>query len=135
MTSTAVRRLTTAGRILLGLPLIVNGLNGFLHLLPEPAPSLPDGAMAFVGALASSGYMLPLIAGTHLVVGILLLTNRFVPLALALLAPFLVNSVAFHAFLERSGLPVALMFTAVEVGLVIQYRRAFLPMLAARAIV
>jgi hypothetical protein len=135
MTSTAVRRLTTAARIVLGLPLFVNGLNGFLHFLPEPAPSLPPGAMAFVGALVSSGYMLPLIAGTHLLAGSLLLANRFVPLALALLAPFLVNSLVFHGFLEPSGLPVALAFTAIEVCLAIRYRKAFQPMLAARAIV
>src|SRR5690606_6675491 len=88
--------------------------------------------MAFAGALAETGYMLQLIAVTHLIVGGLLVLNRFVPLALALFAPFIVNSIAFHAFLERSGLPMAFVFLALELYLVWVYRHAFRPMLAAR---
>jgi hypothetical protein len=67
-----------------------------------------------------------------LVVGALLLLNRFVPLALALFAPFIVNSLAFHFFLERTGLPMALIFAGFELYLAWVYRAAFRPMLAAR---
>ncbi len=70
--------------------------------------------MAFLGALIQTGYMTQLIAATHLVVGVLLLANRFVPLAIALFAPFIVNSIAFHSVLERSGLPMAMVFLALE---------------------
>jgi uncharacterized membrane protein YphA (DoxX/SURF4 family) len=119
-------------RWLLGLPLCIFGLNGFLNFFPPPATPLPERAMAFVGALADSGYMLPLIAVTQLVVGVLLISNRFVPLALALLAPFIVNSVAFHLALEHSGLPMAGVFLAMELYLAWCYRAAFRPMLAAR---
>jgi hypothetical protein len=76
--------------------------------------------------------MMQLIGTTQLIVGVLLLVNRFVPLALALLAPFLVNSVAFHIFLEPSGLPMTMIFVALEVYLAWAYRNAFRPMLAAR---
>ena len=89
--------------------------------------------MQFAGALANSGYMLPLIGATHLFVGVLLLVNRWVPLALVVLAPFLVNSVAFHLFLERSGLPMALVFTALELYLAWVYRRAFRPLFETQA--
>jgi hypothetical protein len=65
-------------------------------------------------------------------VGVLLLVNRFVPLALALFAPFMVNSIAFHIFLEHSGLPMAAVFLALELYLAWSYRAAFRPMLAAR---
>jgi uncharacterized membrane protein YphA (DoxX/SURF4 family) len=119
-------------RILLGLPLLVFGLNGFLNFIPPPSTPLPPGAAAFAEALVKSGYMMQLIAATHLVVGILLVANRFVPLALALLAPFLVNSVAFHLVLEPSGLVMSLVFCALELYLVWAYRAAFRPMLAAR---
>jgi hypothetical protein len=77
----------------------------------------PSKAAAFTGALMK-------------IVGTLLLANRFVPLALALLAPFVVNSVAFHAFLERSGLPVAFTVLALLVYLAWSYRKAYRPMLA-----
>ncbi len=132
MNASFTRHLPTVARILLGLPLFVFGLNGFLNFIPPPATPLPAGAMAFAGALVNTGYMMQLIGATHLIVGVLLLTNRFVPLALALLAPFIVNSLAFHFFLERSGLPMAAVFLAFELYLAWSYRRAFAPMLAAR---
>lgn len=126
------RYLPVIARILLGLPLLVFGLNGFLNFIPQPETPMPEAAMAFASALVASGYMMKLIAITHLVVGALLLLNRFVPLALALFAPFIVNSIAFHIFLERSGLGMACVFLAFELYLAWVYRAAFRPMLAAR---
>ena len=126
------RHLPTVARILMGLAFFVSGLNGLLHFLPEPKPVLPEGATAFATALVKTGYMMPLIFGTQLIVGALLLVNRFVPLALALIAPFIVHAVAFHLFLEPSGRPVALAFLALEIYLAWAYRKAFRPMLAMR---
>jgi uncharacterized membrane protein YphA (DoxX/SURF4 family) len=126
------RHLPTVARILMGLPFFVSGLNGFLNFLPQPSMTLPPGAVAFAEALVKTGYMMPLIFGTQLIVGALLLANRFVPLALALIAPFLVNALAFHLFLEPSGRPVVLAFLALEIYLAWVYRRAFRPMLAMR---
>jgi len=126
------RHLPTVARLLLGLPLLVFGLNGFLNFIPPPPTPLPAGAAAFAGALVNSGYMMQLIGATHLAVGAMLVSNRFVPLALALFAPFMVNSVAFHLFLEHSGLAMALIFLAFELYLAWAYRSAFRPMLAAR---
>jgi len=126
------RHLPTIARILLGLPLVVFGLNLFLNFIPQPTKPMPEAVTAFVGALMKSGYMMPLIGVTQLIVGVLLLLNRFVPLALALLAPFIVNSIAFHVFLEPSGLPMACVFLALELYLAWAYRNAFRPMLAAR---
>lgn len=128
----ALRYATAAVRILMGLPLVVFGLNGFLNFIPPPSTPLPAGAAAFAGALVESGYMMQLIGITQLVVGLLLLANRFVPLALLLFAPFIVNSVAFHTFLEHTGLPMALVFLAFELFLAWAHRRAFRPVLSAR---
>ena len=74
--------------------------------LPAEPPE-PASAGAFLGALFSTGYMFPLIKGTETLAGALLLSNRFVPLALTLLAPVLVNIVAFHVFLAPAALPLA----------------------------
>ena len=126
------RRLPIIARWLMGFPLLVFGLNGFFNFIPQPSTPLPENALTFATALAKSGYMMQLIGGTQLAVGVLLVTNRFVPLALALFAPFMVNSVAFHLFLEPSGLPMVGVFAALELYLAWAYRQAFRPMLAAR---
>ena len=127
------RYLPAIARVLLGLPLVVFGLNAFLNFFPPPPPdALPPAALAFAGALMKTGYMMPLIGTTQLVSGLLLLANRWVPLALALFAPFIVNSVLFHIFLEHSGLPMAGIFAALELYLAWVYREAYRTMLAPR---
>lgn len=125
------RRLPTIARILLGLIFAFFGLNGFLNFLPQPK-DLPPAVMDFLGALMKTGYMIPLIMGTQLLVGILLLVNCFVPLALALIAPIIVGIIAFHIFLAPSGIAPGAVVLVLELYLVWAYRRVFRPMLAMR---
>src|SRR5512133_3100007 len=127
-----VRHLPAVVRVLLGLLFFVSGLNGFLNFLPQPSAPLPPGPVAFINPHVKTGYMLPLISATQLIVGVLLLSNRFVPLALALLAPFMVNSIAFHVFLEPSGRPMAFIVLALQLYLVWVYRESYRSMLTAR---
>jgi hypothetical protein len=124
------RKIATAARILQGAAFLVFGLNGFFRFLPMPPP--PPAAGAFFGALFATGYMLPLIKGTEVVVGALLLSNRFVPLALTLIAPVIVNIVAFHSFLAPAGLALPLVLLATELVLAYSYRAVFAPMLKAK---
>lgn len=119
-------------RILLGLALTVFGLNAFLNFIPQPETPFSERAAVFVSALMESGYMMELIGGTQLLAGVLLLANRFVPLALLLLAPFLVNALAFHIFLEPSGLPMAIVFVVLELYLAWVHRAAWRPLFIAR---
>lgn len=126
------RHVATGARVLLGLVFFVCGLDGFLHVLPQPTEPPSEGAMALAVALLKSGYMFPLIKGTEVAVGALLLANRFVPLALVLIAPVLVNIFAFHAFLAPSGLALASVLVALELTLAWVHRSAYRPLLAVR---
>src|ERR1044072_7888326 len=83
-------------RILLGIIFVVFALNGFLPFLSQP--EMPQAANAFFGALAASGFMLPLLFATQLVGGALLLLGM-VPLGVLVLTPVIVHIVAFHVFL------------------------------------
>ena len=123
--------LTAIVRFLMGALFLLFGLNGFLHFLPQPK-TMPEGSMAFAGALMSTHYMFPLIMGTQLLVGVLLLLNLFVPLALALIAPVIVNIIAFHIFLDPAGIGPGLVVLAMEIYLAWAYRKAYRPMLAMR---
>src|SRR5229473_1238917 len=98
---------TLIARLLLGLTFLVFGLNGFLNFL-NMGP-LPSGlAGQFIIALAASHYYW-VIAGLQVAGGVLLLVNRFVPLALVLLGPVIVNIFFFHLFMDRGGLPLAIL--------------------------
>lgn len=122
-------KIATAARFLLGAIFFVFGLNGFLNFLP--APPLEGAAAGFVGGLAASGYMFPLIKGTEVVVGIALLANRFVPLALTVLAPISINIFLFHAVLAPAlGLP--LLILAAQVFLAWFHREAYAQVLRSR---
>jgi uncharacterized membrane protein YphA (DoxX/SURF4 family) len=129
------RHLPTVGRILLGFPLVVFGLNAFANFMPPPPPgTFAPSAEAFGQALRNTGYMMPLIGITQLLAGLLLLTNRWVPLALVLLAPLFVNIIAFHVCLEHTGLPMAAVFCALELALAWHSRRAYRDLLRPRPI-
>jgi hypothetical protein len=121
----------TAARIVHGGAFLLFGLNGFFQFLPQPPA--PEPAQQFLGALAATGYMFPLIKGTEVAVGALLLSNRFVPLSLVLIAPVLVNILAFHAFLAPAGLALPMVLLATELVLAWGYRDAFRPLLRAIA--
>jgi hypothetical protein len=76
--------------------------------------------------------MFPLIKVVEIVGGALLRSNRYVPPALAIVAPNVVNIVLFHAFLAPGGLGVALVVLALELFTAWSYRDAFASMLHAR---
>lgn len=117
-------------RTLLGLVFFVFGLNFFLNFLPPP-PAHPKEAAPFIEGLMSSGFVFPLIKAIEVAAGLALLTNRFVPLALTVLAPILINIAGFHFLLAPSyGMPIILL--ALELYLAWSYRAAFAPMLRAR---
>jgi hypothetical protein len=100
---------STIARYLAGLIFLVFGLNGFLNFIPLPPPGGIAGQ--FMGALYASHYLWVIFA-FQLVAGVLLLVNRYVPFAVAVLAPVIVNILTFHALMAPSGLPLAL-FVAV----------------------
>jgi len=124
------RRFPAVARNLLGLVFFVFGLNGFLHFIPQPPMEGPAGD--FIGALVASGFVMLLVKGVEVAAGLMLLTNRFVPLALTLLAPVIVVIVGFHTILAPAGAPMALFVLALELTLAWAYREAFAPMLRAQ---
>jgi putative oxidoreductase len=116
-------------RYLSGVIFLVFGLNGFLHFIPLPPPSGVAGQ--FMGALFVSHY-LTLIFALQVIGGVLLLANRYVPLALAILAPVIVNILSFHALMAPSGLPLALFVTVLWALVFVHVRAAFAALSQAR---
>jgi len=88
-------------RILVGLLLLFGGLNKFFAFAPNPPHN--EAATAFMGALAATGYMFPIIAIVEILAGAAFVVGRFVALAAVVLAPVALNIVLFHAVLDPSG--------------------------------
>lgn len=124
-----MRTITFVARNLLGLAFVVFGLNYFLHFLPQPPPEPAAGA--FLGALVT-GKVLAVAKAIEIAAGLALLANRFVPLALTLLAPILVNITLFHGVFAPAGIVLPLGLVGFELWLAWSYRDAFRPMLQPR---
>jgi hypothetical protein len=123
---------TTAARVLLGLVFLGFGLNGLLHLFPLPPAQ--GAAAVFINGLLASRYFFPLLFVIYVVTGTALLIGRFVPLALTVLAPVIVNVAVMHLFVPSSlaEIGLAALVTVLAIFLAWCYRAAFRPLLRAR---
>src|SRR3989442_7161379 len=117
-----MRTASVIARYLAGVIFLVMGLNGFLHFIPFPPP--PGVAGQFMGALYVSHYLWVIFA-FQVVAGVLLLANRYVPLAVSMLEPVIVNIITFHALMSPSGLPLALFVALLWAPIFIDVRPAF----------
>lgn len=114
-------------RTLVGALFVFSSVTFFFGLISPPPL---EGAMkTFSEGLAASGYFFTLLKVTELVCGLLLLSGRFVPLALVILSPIVINILMVHIFLDRSTLPVAIFLVAALIFLAYYHRKAFAPLL------
>lgn len=109
-------------RILLGLVFLVFGLNAFFHFIPmQPIPG-DAGTLAMLmyqhGWFTFHGVL-------YVIAGVLLLVGRYVPIALVILGPFLVNILVFHLTLGASGIGPGLVCSVLELFLIYAYWPAF----------
>lgn len=120
---------TVAARVLLGLVFFGFGLNGLLHLFPLPPAQ--GAAAVFINGLMASRYFFPLLFVIYVFTGGALVIGRFVPLALTMLAPVIVNVAVMHLFVPSSGAEIGLacLVTVLEIFLAWSYRAAFRPLL------
>lgn len=118
-------------RIVLGVILLVFGLNHFFQFLPMPEP--PEAAMNFMKALMNSGFVWGLIAIVEIIAGILLILGRFTALALVLFAPLAIGILLHHLFLDAAGGIAGYVVFILEVLLVYAYFDVYKPILKPKA--
>lgn len=128
-------KLPLIARLLLGFVFFASGVAGLLNLAPPPA-DLPEDMKTFMAGMMATKYMFPLIKMTEIVCGLFLLSGFFVPLALVVLAPIVLNIFFVHLFLAPSGLIIALVLGALEIYLAFfasPYKEAIRPLFARKA--
>lgn len=124
----SMRIASTVARYLMGLIFTVFGLNGFFHFIPAPTP--PPLAGQFFGLLVVSHYMVPIFA-IQIVCGVLFFANRYVPLALTVIAPVIFNILLFHVLMNPSGIVPGAIATICWVVVFYSVRSAFAGIFAA----
>ena len=117
---------STIARYLLGLIFLTFGLNGFLQFIHMPPPTGVAGQ--FVGAIFVSRLYIVIFL-LQIIPALLLLANRYVPLALTILGPIVFNIVCFHIFMAPAGLPLALVVTVLWFLTAWSVRSVFVPIL------
>ena len=108
-----MKKVTIGVRIVLGLVFLGSGIAFFFTTPPPMEGPISD----FFKGMMATHYFFYLLKGTEITCGLLLLIGRFVPLALVVLAPVILNIFLVHAFMMPSGLPLALILGAGEIYL------------------
>ncbi|HEV3153973.1 MAG TPA: DoxX family membrane protein [Candidatus Baltobacteraceae bacterium] len=108
-------------RVLVGLLFTFAGTDAFFITTP---PALPGLAGTFNQVAFQSHWAL-FLGCAQIAIGVLLLTNRYVPVALIMLAAFLYNSFGFHITMAPSGLFAPVVVTALGLVIAWPYRALF----------
>jgi hypothetical protein len=121
----------TVARYLLGLMFLVFGLNSFLLFIPTgPIPAGPAGQFA---TLMLSTHYAQAVGLFQVASAVLFLVNRYIPLALVLLGPVLVNILIFHILMAPSTIPMGLLATILWILVAYRVRSSFDGVLQARS--
>jgi len=115
-------------RILLGVIFLFFGLDHILNFWKMGLPPGDPGAYATI--LFTHG-VFSFVGVLQAMAGLLLLVGRYVPLALTVLAPIIVNILVFGLMIAHGGFIPDLVTLVLEVFLIVAYRRNFIPLLEA----
>ena len=107
-------------RILLGLLLLIFGLNKFFNYMPAFDFGDNVGAENLFNAFTDSGYMWILVGGVEAIVGLLLVIKKAVPAALLALLPVSVNIILFHAVLDPANIGPGILVAGLNTFLIIK---------------
>lgn len=119
-------KFTQIVRILLGIILIVFGVNKMYSFIPLPQP--PQAAADFMNSMADTGYILTVVAILEILIGLMLIFRIWVPFALLLLVPISVNILLFHLFLDIPAIGTALLVVILNAILLYKHRVKYKPL-------
>ena len=117
-------------RVLMGLLFLFASISVLFNLIPQP--ELTGNSKTFMDGINATGYLMKLIKITELLCGIAFVSGYFVTLATVVIAPIVVNIFFLHAFVDSSGLPVAIFLVLANIFLAYAYRDKFKPLLEAK---
>ncbi len=115
--------------LLFGLGYINSGLNKIFNYMPVP-PDLPEELIKDSMALMEVSWLMPLVAAIEIIGGVLFIPARSRALGAIVILPITVGVLCVHSTVAPSGLPVALFIMAINIWVIIENRRKYLPMIS-----
>lgn len=122
------KKILLVASVLLGLMFINAGLNIFFHYMPMPK-EMPERMIKLTTALMEIGWLMPLIGVVQIVGGLLFITNRYRALGAIVIFPVMIGILLTHIIDEHSGLPIAIVFFAINIWVIIENRAKYMPMI------
>ena len=127
-----MKNVTLVLRILLGIGMVFFGLNKFFHWFdPTGGTPPPEAMQSWFGGMAATVYLIPLVAVVEIVTGLCFLINKFVPLALIILLPVMLNAFLVHAFMDPGNVAGAAVFLFLTIFLMFQHKSSYKELLKA----
>ena len=119
-------------RTLMGLLFIFASVVVLFNLMGPP-PEFPNEiARKFNEGMFAPPYFVKVLKITELLCGIAFVAGRYVPLATVVIAPVIINIFLYHAFVDTSGLPVAVFLVVANIFVAYYYRKSYAGLLAAK---
>ncbi|MDC8000915.1 DoxX protein [Aequorivita todarodis] len=115
-------------RIILGLGLLFFGMSKLVNFNFMPTHIYTGDAAIFIDSLSNTGYILKVIGTFEVLIGLLLVFNKWVSFALILLAPISVNIFLFHLFMDTPGLVLALVVIVLNAILIYKHWKVYRPL-------
>lgn len=123
----AFKIVAVVARVLLGLVFLAAGASGFVFLFMSPPPAPPGLASTFEEVFYRSHWE-QFVGGVQLLAGVLLLVNRYVPLALILLGAVIANILVFHVTMAPQAIAIPLVVLALWLVLAWHHRSSLAPL-------
>lgn len=124
-------KINTAIRIIVGLLMIVFGLNKFLNFMPQPEPGAMGQEMVTLATILGASPFMNIIGIIEILGGFALLIGKYIPLALTFLIAVLLNATLFHLFYDIKNVGGALVFLILSLYLVYTQKDKFAGLLSA----
>ncbi|MDR6568137.1 DoxX protein [Chitinophaga ginsengisegetis] len=115
--------------LLFGLMFINAGLNKFFNYMPVPK-DMPESLMKLMGAFMQISWLMPLVGVIEVVGGALFIPNKTRALGAIVILPVMVGVVLTNIFNAPSGLPIALVMLVINIWVIIENRKKYLPMVS-----
>ena len=114
--------------LLFGLMFINSGFNKFFNYMPMPE-DMPKNMLKFMAAFTEIRWLMPLVAVTEIIGGILFIIPKFRALGAIMIFPVMIGILLTHIINEPTGLPIAIVLMGINLWIIFENREKYLPML------